>query len=201
MRDQLHLTLVCDHSGSMDGIRADAEGGVNAFLKKMAAIGATLILVEFDDAYDVLWKGEAVGVPEYKLVPRGNTALLDAVGRAMADTGEYLAAIPEALRPNKVVFCVQTDGHENWSKDWTLARVREKVKEQIDKYAWEFVFLGAGLSAFQGEQFGFQHVTSHSGSGSGTRNTYNVMASSVMSYSAGNEMTMPKAVPDDDEEV
>lgn len=51
--------------------------------------------------------------PSYKLLPRGSTALLDAVGRAINETGARLSKIAEAYRPGLVIFVVMTDGEEN----------------------------------------------------------------------------------------
>jgi hypothetical protein len=43
---------------------------------------------------------------------------------------------------------VITDGEENSSKEYTRAKVLEKIKHQQDPYKWEFVFLGANQDAF-----------------------------------------------------
>ena len=76
------------------------------------------------------------------------TALLDAVGRSIQETGARLAALPEAERPGLVVFVVMTDGHENASREYTLEQVREMIAHQQDAYQWKFTFLGADASAF-----------------------------------------------------
>ena len=203
MTDRTHVTLVCDRSGSMATIRDDAQGGVRTFIKALKAANTTLTLVQFDDQYELLWQGEMVGLPDYELIPRGSTALLDAVGRAMAETGEYLAKIPEDQRPGKVVFCVQTDGQENASHDWTIEKIRAKVDEQTSTYKWEFVFLGAGLAAFQGQAMGFKNVTSNSPTGRGTAAVYNVAAAAVMSYASNSSdtatLSMPKTVDEEDD--
>jgi len=112
------ITLVVDRSGSMEAIRADAEGGVNTFLTDQAAQpGEALVtLVQFDTHYEFVHRGVPVKqVPRYQLVPRGGTALLDAVGRAINETGERLSKMAEADRPGLVVFVVMTDGEENSS--------------------------------------------------------------------------------------
>lgn len=86
----------------MRSIKADAEGGVNAFIdeQKNASGSALLTLVQFDNEYEFVHSGIPIQqVSRFKLVPRGSTALLDAVGRAINETGVRLAAMDESLRP------------------------------------------------------------------------------------------------------
>jgi len=169
-----HITLVCDRSGSMQSVRNDAQGAVNHFISEQKAVPgeATLLLVEFDAPvglspdekrigwYHVVHNGHINDAPEYQLFPRGNTALNDAVGRAIVETGEFLAYMPEDQKPEHVFFVVQTDGQENSSRDWNLDKLREKIKEQQEQWHWEFVFLGMGPDAFnQGHDMGIQNVT------------------------------------------
>lgn len=42
----------------------------------------------------------------FMLVPRGSTALLDAIGRPINETGARLAAMEESQRPGLVVFVI-----------------------------------------------------------------------------------------------
>ena len=152
MRDDFaDITIVVDRSGSMASVRDDAEGGVNAFVVEQAKApgDAVLTLVQFDTEYEFVHKAVPVKtVPPYELVPRGMTALLDAVGRAIAETGERLARTPEADRPGLVAFVIVTDGQENSSREYRLDRVREMITHQREKYGWQFTFLGADDSAF-----------------------------------------------------
>jgi uncharacterized protein YegL len=100
--DLTDITMVIDRSGSMESIRTDAEGGINTFIdsQKSEPGEALLTLVQFDTEYEFIHKGAAIGsVPKFKLVPRGSTALLDAVGRAINETGARLAAMEESQRP------------------------------------------------------------------------------------------------------
>ncbi|MBX7104668.1 MAG: VWA domain-containing protein [Gemmataceae bacterium] len=145
------ITLVVDRSGSMAAIQADAEGGINTFIRGQSSETgvALLTLVQFDTEYEFVHRGVPINsVPEYKLVPRGSTALLDAVGRAIQETGQRLAAMPEAERPGLVVFVIVTDGHENASREYTKARIKEMIAHQQSVYKWQFTFLGANQDAF-----------------------------------------------------
>jgi len=88
--DLTGITLVIDRSGSMQARQEDAQGGVNAFIEQQAKEPgeAALTLVQLDTDYEVVHSGVPVqDVPEYELVPRGCTAILDAVGRAINETG------------------------------------------------------------------------------------------------------------------
>ena len=105
------ITLVVDRSGSMDAIRLDAEGGVNAFMKQQADEDgdALMTLVEFDTEYNFVERGTPIeDVGSYTLRPRGTTALLDAVGRSINETAERIEATDESDRPGLVVFVVMT---------------------------------------------------------------------------------------------
>ena len=149
--DLTDITLVVDRSGSMQEIRTDAEGGVNAFIENQAKESgqAYLTLVQFDTEYEFLHKGVSIDqVPKYTLTPRGATALLDAIGRAINETGERLSKIDEADRPGLVVFVVMTDGLENSSHEFSKSRIREMIQHQQEKYGWQFTFLGADQDAF-----------------------------------------------------
>ena len=149
--DLTDITLVIDRSGSMDEIRSDAEGGVNAFIREQAQQPgeALLTLVQFDDQYEFIHRGIPIkDVPPYALVPRSGTALLDAVGRAINETGERIAKMPESDRPSLVVFVIVTDGQENASHEFTKAQIKAMIDRQQTKYSWQFTFLGADQDAF-----------------------------------------------------
>jgi hypothetical protein len=76
------------------------------------------------------------------------TALLDAVGRAVNETGQRLSRMDEADRPGLVVFVIVTDGAENSSHEFTKAQIKEMITHQQSVYNWQFVFLGANQDAF-----------------------------------------------------
>ncbi len=76
------------------------------------------------------------------------TALLDAVGRAINETGERLANMPERDRPGLVVFVIVTDGQENSSHEFSRPQIKEMIEHQQTQYQWQFTFLGANQDAF-----------------------------------------------------
>src|SRR5688572_5989204 len=105
----------------MASIADDTIGGFNRFVTEQKAVpgDCTLTLVQFDsqDPYEVVHRAVNVAdVPELTkqtFQPRASTPLLDCLGRAIVDTGQRLAAMPEAERPGKVFVVIITDGHEN----------------------------------------------------------------------------------------
>jgi len=153
--DLTDITMVVDRSGSMSSIRTDAEGGINTFIRsqKTATGEAFLTLVQFDNEYEFVHSGVPIhSVRGYQLIPRGSTALLDAVGRAINETGARLAAMEESQRPGLVLFVIVTDGEENSSKEFTLEQIRTMIEHQQSVYSWQFTFLAANQDAFAAGQ-------------------------------------------------
>lgn len=197
-----HVVLVVDRSGSMSSVQSDAEGGVNSLVAEQYGLPGkfTLTLSEFDDEFTTVARMSDSALV-YRLVPRGMTALLDAVGREIVHTGEDLALLGEGDRPGKVVFVVVTDGLENSSTEYDLEKVREMIARQKSVYGWDFQFIGAGESAWQGAQLGMA-TTQYSGSGEGTARVYAAMSNSLGAYraapSAAAVFSMPEVVDEGD---
>jgi hypothetical protein len=185
-REYTHITLVVDRSGSMSSIQTDAQGGINKLIadQKAEPGTASFYLAQFDDVHeDVYGPGPLQDCPTYTLVPRNSTALWDAVGKAIAKTGEYLKALEESERPEKVIFAVVTDGHENASVEWKGDKVREAVKLQTDKYNWQFVFIGANIDAYAtGMGMGFSSTAQYAGTGASTRGVFANTSQTVSNY-------------------
>jgi len=149
--DLTDITMVIDRSGSMDSIKTDAEGGMNSFVEQQTQESgeALLTLVQFDTEYEFVRSGVPIKqVTAFTLLPRGSTALLDAVGRAIHETGARLAAMNEADRPRLVVFVIVTDGQENSSREFKREKIREMIQHQQSVYNWQFTFLAANQDAF-----------------------------------------------------
>ncbi len=145
-----HIHLVIDRSGSMADKKSDTEGGIRTLLAEQAeiAIPTTVSLVDFDTEVRFVYELENVNdAPAYTLVPRGMTALLDAVGESVANLKRLIKAMPKQDRPTQVVFVIMTDGLENSSREWDLDAVRTLIEKRRAK-GWEVLFLGAGIDAF-----------------------------------------------------
>lgn len=144
------IVIVVDRSGSMSPIAADMRGGFDTFIAEQRKLpgDCAVTLAQFDDKHDIVYAGTPIGnVPPLELVPRGSTALLDAIGRTIDAVGSRLAAMKEAERPGKVMFVIITDGQENASKEYNRKRVFDMITTQQKDFAWEFIYLGANQDA------------------------------------------------------
>jgi hypothetical protein len=174
------LYALLDRSGSMFQIKADTEGGFNSYIKEQKKVPGScdVTLVQFDapnfrtfyafptdkpsaedeeDWYLAVYRNKPIReVPKLTLLPRGTTALYDALGRLIQEAGQELSDLPEDARPGAVEVLVLTDGHENSSQEWTAAKVREAVERQKNVYSWRFTFLGSNQDAIlTGTSLGF----------------------------------------------
>lgn len=148
------IAFVLDRSGSMGAMVTEAIGGFNSFVEdQQKEPGEALFtLAQFDHEYERVFDGiDLKDVPKLdvkRYVPRGTTALRDAVGRTILDVGKKLEAMSEDERPEHVIFVVLTDGMENASKDFSPEKLREMVDHQENVYSWKFLFLGANMDSF-----------------------------------------------------
>ena len=145
------LTLVVDRSGSMEPIKDDMEGGIKTLIEEQALEEGTCLvtLAQFDNEYEVVADGvPATEMAPYRLVPRGMTALLDAIGRTIATVHARIESMDPKDRPANVLFAVITDGMENASCEWSRLQVMDSVKARTAE-GWHFTFLGADQDAVQ----------------------------------------------------
>jgi len=151
MVDKNKTAIMCilDRSGSMSSICDDAIGGFNSFIEdqKKQPGEAVVTVILFDDQYDVLYKNKPLkDVPTLTretFVPRGSTALYDAMGKSIVTLGEELNKMADNDRPGTVIVTIITDGQENASREYNLTKIKEMIKEQKEKYSWNFMFLCA----------------------------------------------------------
>ena len=153
--DFTHISIILDRSGSMESIKDDTIGGFNAFIaeQKKDPGRTTVSLYQFDNHYDVVYENKEVkdvsDLTNETFVPRGYTALYDAIGRTVVATGVYLNSISEEDRPAKVICVIITDGHENSSKEFVYDKIKDMISEQQTKYSWKFVFIGSDVNSMQ----------------------------------------------------
>ncbi|QQL43753.1 vWA domain-containing protein [Sulfuriroseicoccus oceanibius] len=149
------IAYILDRSGSMSPFQEAAVTGFNQFLKEQQETDgdANLTLVLFDDEYLLHADSEPVAevnpLTARTYIPRGMTALLDAIGRTIDNIGKKLAKMPEAERPGKVIIAIYTDGYENASTDYSARKIREMIQHQTNEYQWEFLFLAATQNAME----------------------------------------------------
>jgi hypothetical protein len=153
-KDYTHITFVLDRSGSMQDCWSDTAGGITSFIadQKTDKNKCTLSFYNFDDKVEENFHlVDMQSIPEkfedFGIAPRGWTALYDAIGRAISETGTALANMPEGERPGRVLFVVQTDGLENSSNEYNASQIADLIKKQTEVYAWQFQFIGADQAA------------------------------------------------------
>ena len=149
------IGVILDRSGSMSCVVNDAIGGFNTFLETQKRVpGDAVITVSLFD-YEVIYYAKNAPIKSVAplttetYVPRGMTALYDAVGSLINDFGEKFSSMKEEDRPGKVIIAILTDGAENSSKEFTRNKIFDMIKLQRDTYNWEFIFLAAGEAAMQ----------------------------------------------------
>ncbi len=165
MRDFTEIYVVLDKSGSMAPLTYSTIAAFNKFVEEQKAIGdnANLPLCLFSGHDSMRNIYSSTPIKDVKpltaedYVPNGWTALNDAVCYGIDSLGNMLAATKESERPNKVVFVIQTDGHENNSIKHTLTDTQQRITHQQDKYNWQFLFLGANMDSIAvGRNYGIK---------------------------------------------
>lgn len=151
MKDKLiHVCFVIDSSGSMSGSEKDVIGGFEKTIKEQKEVkdGECIVsLYEFASSVKQVYLGkklDEVNGLDYNV--GGMTRLWDGLGTAIDDVGKWLADMPEEERPSKNLIVVITDGGENSSTEYRLKDIRDRIKEQTEKYNWSFIYLGNDLS-------------------------------------------------------
>jgi len=214
------IVLVLDRSGSMESIKSDAQVGMRAFVdeQRKAPGEGRLTFYRFDDIIERVFEDRDIRwIEDYelKLEPRGSTALLDAIGRAINEVGARLANRREEDRPEHVVFVTVTDGHENASKEfvakkndapayrhdlkmapWIIPDYRsdsrpaifDMINKQESVYSWKFIFIGSTQeSVLMASKLGYSPALtlSNLATGQSYTTTYAVLSSNVGSLRKG----------------
>jgi uncharacterized protein YegL len=153
---ETEIVIVLDRSGSMSSIIEGTLQGFNTFLKeqKNAAGEAFMTLVQFDDRYQIDYHGinakHVADLNKDTYVPRGMTALHDAIGKT----------INELKTERPVIFVIITDGLENASREFNGTSVKALIEAKT-KLGWKFVFMGANQDAVAtGEKLGMDRKMS-----------------------------------------
>jgi uncharacterized protein YegL len=146
------LVMLIDRSGSMGwgrGTQESFEKGVNTFLsgQKEGEGHVRLTIITFDNNLSVEYHGDLMDYGNFRLHPRGGTALNDALGFTIDAVGELLAKTPENERAGLVTFVTTTDGGENGSRTFNTRQIEEKIAHQTSKYGWNFIYIGADYDA------------------------------------------------------
>ena len=148
----MNTEIICilDRSGSMGAIKSDTIGGFNSFLAEQKEVPgeAKITLIQFDGAYEINYQGlplsEVEDLSNATFVPRGSTALLDAIGKTLID---QKIRIQKEAWAEKVIIAILTDGEENSSSKFNLETIKT-LTESAQNDGWSFIYLGANQDSF-----------------------------------------------------
>ena len=151
MKDKLiHVAFVIDKSGSMMGSESDVVGGFKKTIdeqKKVKDGECIVSLYEFASDVKQVYLGKSLDdVKDIDYKVGGMTRLYDGIGTAVDEIGRWLANMDESERPSKNLIVIITDGAENSSTEYRLKDIKDRIKEQTEKYSWDFIYLGNDLS-------------------------------------------------------
>src|SRR3990172_484091 len=138
-QETTEIICVLDRSTSIrtSGLIEKTIEGFNSFLadQKKLSGKAKLTLCLFDggtgygntgapgETYEIRHNGiDLNDVPELNkdtFVPKGMTAMWDAIGATIDSVSNRLEKIKLEEKPDKVVILIMTDGHENSSREYT----------------------------------------------------------------------------------
>lgn len=215
--EKTHIICVLDRSGSMSGIMQDSIGGFNTFLKQQRELPdkATITVSLFDDQYELLYDNidikEVKDITEAEWYPRGTTALYDAICKTINAERAKIAKMRKANRPNKVLVCIVTDGHENSSYENDITNTQNLIKD-CENNDWNFIYLAANQDAFAvGQSFGISGantftyaatadgVTNMSQSLNSATASYRSMSSTDVNFKVASKSLIDEDDDDDDE--
>lgn len=189
------VTLLLDRSGSMQSVKDDTIGAINAYIEELKSsttpIHFSLILfdsVNYKCELEKVYVAEKIKnvkpLTSDDFKPRGGTPLIDAACTT-------IRAVEESLRGKKdanVVFAIQTDGQENHSRENTWDGLKSLIQEKESELGWEFIFMGCGIDAYkQGSMMGISasKTLSYGKDSAQTRAAFRATAHNTVMYSAG----------------
>jgi|GEM_PF-388235 len=152
------ITIIIDRSGSMGTLTEQVIASYNDFIEDQQEVegDASISLIQFDDKYEPNYTGvdiqKATELNTKSYIPRGSTALFDAIGRAITEA-------KDRIQPGEsdVVFVITTDGLENASTDYSGDVIKELIAECESEFGWHFMYLASSDEAFnQHKAIGFQ---------------------------------------------
>lgn len=192
---KIELVFILDRSGSMSGLEKDTIEGYNSMLEQQkiqeGEVLVTTVLI--DDAYEVVHDRKKISdikkLTSEEYYVRGTTALLDAIGKTVNKVKLKNEKMDAKDQADQVIFVIITDGMENASQEYSYKKIKNMINTQKEKYAWDFVFLGANMDAVAtASQFGIKSdraVTYHADE-EGTKLNYQVLNSFLSESRMGN---------------
>lgn len=191
--EKTHIICILDCTGSMSSIIKDSIGGFNTFLKQQKQLPdeATITVALFDDTYNLLYDNidikKAEELTDKVWIPRGTTALYDAIGKTINTEKRNFARLGKE-KPAKVLVCIITDGYENASREYKLDDIKKLIKS-CENDDWNFIYLAANQDAFAvGQSFGVSagNTFNYTATADGVMSMSSTLSNSAVSYRSMN---------------
>ena len=148
------VVAIIDRSGSMSGKEADTVGGINSMLsiirqdlKLDEQVNVSIKLFDHEEQLLI----NSLNIKDVRplelrqFVPRGQTALYDAIGSSLTYFMEKKLHNPNSY--TKCLMYVATDGCENCSKKFSAQALKKLITSAQESYNIELVYLGANQDA------------------------------------------------------
>ena len=148
------VELVVDRSGSMRGKETDTVGGINACISELRSSKGEDDIIKvslklFDHEQMKIWTqinlDDVAEFRSHEFVPRGQTALLDAMGDSITFYKQIKNNTPMAF--DTCVIYVATDGLENNSSKYTRETIKSLIEEAERDYNITIMYLAANQNA------------------------------------------------------
>ncbi len=182
--EPVQIICILDRSGSMHSLTNDVIGGYNSFLRKQRQESgqAEVTTVLFDDKYEKI--SDSVDLQEIKdltsaeYFARGNTALMDAIGRTITETLANMEKNQICPAKRRVLILIMTDGLENASREFDKSAVKSLIESTTKNFEWNYEFIGANIdSAAEATSIGINadHSMDYEASGDGVLKSFERM--------------------------
>ena len=188
---QTIVTFLLDRTGSMPSCKEATIEAFNAYLDtlKKNPEGIEFSFLQFDSqSLDKICIAESpdkvAPLTDATYEPRASTPLIDAAYKTIKAVE---AALTKRDDTPRIVICIQTDGYENASSQYTMPELSLLIKEKT-ALDWQFVFMGAGIDAYtQGAQLGIAatHTMSYDQSRKHTMAAFQASAENTVRYAQG----------------
>lgn len=155
------ILYLVDSSKCMASVRESVVGSLNNFIiTQRLETGEVFIEIfgynnKLYPLYSTTYQKELDYIPDKSFVPTSNPHILDSIGASIDKLGLELEHTKPENRPDTVCVIIQTAGKEIGSHKYFTKTIREKIKHQIDKYNWKFIYLGTDVGTmFNAKQIG-----------------------------------------------
>jgi hypothetical protein len=149
-----HIIFCADRSGSMMGKEQDTVGGINTAIKtlKESKTQDDIIMISltlFDHEQIIVWDTlniEAIQeMNENEFIPRGQTALLDTMGKTLTTILNKKQQDVNVF--DTCIIYIITDGLENFSKEYNKQKIKELIEKAEKDANITVMYMGANQDA------------------------------------------------------